>query len=63
MKTSRNTREREADELRKARRLEPMRKSGKERRTLYDRYDEEDEDFDPYPRRESAFDYFEEEER
>ena len=40
-----------------------MRKSGKERRTLYDRYDEEDEDFDPYPRRESAFDYFEEEER
>ena len=63
MKTSRAIREKEADGLRKARRLEPMRKSGKERYALYDRYEEEDEaDFGERSRRESAFNYFEEEE-
>ena len=35
MKTQKGIREHETDELRKAKRLEPMRKSGKERHTLY----------------------------
>ena len=61
MKTQKGIREHEADELRKAKRLEPMRKSGKERHTLYGNIDEEDDD-EPYVKRESALDYFDDEE-
>lgn len=58
MKTSRGIREREADELRKAKRLEPIRKSGKERHALYSRVDDEDDDeYRQLSRRESALDY------
>ena len=35
MKTQKGIREHDADELRKAKRLEPIRKSGKERHALY----------------------------
>lgn len=52
MKTQKGIREHEADELRKAKRLEPMRKSGKERRSI----DEEEEE-ELMPRRESVLDY------
>ena len=55
MKTQKGIREHEADELRKAKRLEPMRKSGKERHSLYRSIDEEEEEL--MPRRESVFDY------
>ena len=44
MKTQKGIREHEADELRKAKRLEPMRKSGKERHSLYRSIDEEDDE-------------------
>ena len=54
MKTQKGIREHEADELRKAKRLEPMRKSGKERHSLYRSIDEEEE---LMPRRESVLDY------
>lgn len=60
MKTPKGGRLRESDDLRKAKRLEPLRKSGKERHTLYGRM-EEDADEEPRPRRESAFDYFDDE--
>ena len=43
MKTQKGIREHETDELRKAKRLEPMRKSGKERHSLYRWIDEEEE--------------------
>ena len=56
MKTQRGIREHEADELRKAKRLEPMRKSGKERHSLYRSIDEEEEE-ELMPRRESVLDY------
>ena len=56
MKTQKGIREHEADELRKAKRLEPMRKSGKERHSLYRSIDEEEED-ELMPRRESVLDY------
>ena len=56
MKTVKGIREHEADELRKAKRLEPMRKSGKER------HEDDDEAYTPYVKRESALDYFDEEE-
>lgn len=64
MKTQKGIREHDTDELRKAKRLEPLRKSGKERHTLYTRYSAEDEDEEEYlpPKRESAFDYLDEEE-
>lgn len=62
MKTQKGIREHDTDELRKAKRLEPMRKSGKERHTLYSRYAEEEEEDDYVPaRRESAFDYLDDE--
>lgn len=64
MKTQKGFRSQDhADELRKAKRLEPMHKSGKERHTLYTRLNDDTED-EPLllPRRESAFDYFDEEE-
>ena len=56
MKTHKGLREHEADELRKAKRLEPMRKSGKERHSLYRSIDEEEEE-ELMPRRESVLDY------
>lgn len=63
MKTQKGIREHDTDELRKAKRLEPIRKSGKERHTLYSRYEEEDEEEEYVPaKRESAFDYLDDEE-
>lgn len=63
MKTQKGIREHDTDELRKAKRLEPMRKSGKERHTLYSKLDEEDEDdYRSYAKRESALDYLDDEE-
>ena len=56
MKTQKGIREHEADELRKAKRLEPMRKSGKERHSLYRSIDVEEEE-ELMPRRESVLDY------
>ena len=56
MKTQKGIREHETDELRKAKRLEPMRKSGKERHSLYRPIDEEEEE-ELMPRRESVLDY------
>lgn len=61
MKTQREIREREADELRKAKRLEPIRKSGKERHELFGSIDEDEED-EPLVKRESILDYLDEEE-
>lgn len=62
MKTTRDIRPYDTDGLRKARRLEPIRKSGKERHALYGRFDQEDEEMQPRAKRESAFDYFDDEE-
>ena len=62
MKTQKGIREHEADELRKAKRLEPIRKSGKERHSLYNALEEEEEDYTPFVKRESALDYLDEEE-
>lgn len=56
MKTQKGIREHETDELRKAKRLEPMRKSCKERHSLYRSIDEEEEE-ELMPRRESVLDY------
>ena len=56
MKTQKGIREHETHELRKAKRLEPMRKSGKERHSLYRSIDEEEEE-ELMPRRESVLDY------
>lgn len=61
MKTQKGIRENEADELRKAKRLEPMRKSGKERHALYN--DIADDDEEPLlSKRESILDYLDPEE-
>ena len=63
MKTPRGARPGDrSDELRKAKRLEPMRKSGKERHALYSNLRDEEDDEPIRPRRESAFDYFDDEE-
>lgn len=62
MKTQKGIREHDADELRKAKRLEPIRKSGKERHALYSSFDEEDEEEILPPKRESVLDYLDEEE-
>lgn len=62
MKTVKGIREHEADELRKAKRLEPLRKSGKERHALFSSFEEEDEGFVPLVKRESVLDYLDEEE-
>ena len=56
MKTPKGIREHDADELRKAKRLDPIRKSGKERHSLYRSIDEEEEE-ELMPRRESVLDY------
>lgn len=61
MKTPKGIREYDADELRKAKRLDPIRKSGKERHSLYRSIDEEDdEDLLGTTRRESVLDYLDE---
>lgn len=58
MKTPKGIREHDADELRKAKRLDPIRKSGKERHSLYRSIDEEDdENLLGTTRRESVLDY------
>ena len=63
MKTNKGFRdENHADELRKAKRLEPIHKSGKERHTIYRELDDEEDDAPARPKRESAFDYFDDEE-
>ena len=62
MKTQKGSREHDADELRKAKRLEPIRKSGKERHALYSSFDEEDEEEILPLKRESVLDYLDEEE-
>lgn len=65
MKTQKGVRGHDSDELRKAKRLEPLRKSGKERDALYSsiaRDEEDEEDYTAYPRRESALDYLDDEE-
>ena len=62
MKTQKGIREHDADELRKAKRLEPIRKSGKERHALYSSFDEEDEEEILHLKRESVLDYLDEEE-
>ena len=61
MKTPKGIREHDADELRKAKRLDPIRKSGKERHSLYRSIDEEDdENLLGTTRRESVVDYLDE---
>ena len=61
MKTPKGIREHDADELRKAKRLVPIRKSGKERHSLYRSIDEEDdENLLGTTRRESVLDYLDE---
>ena len=61
MKTPKGIREHDADELRKAKRLDPIRKSGKERHSLYRSIDEEDaENLPGTTRRESVLDYLDE---
>ena len=62
MKTQKGIREHDADELRKAKRLEPIRKSGKERHSLYNSFDDEEEEILPFAKRESVLDYLDEEE-
>lgn len=64
MKTNKGFRRTDvADELRKAKRLEPIHKSGKERRALFTDLDEEEDDYfrDRF-RRESPLDYLDVEE-
>ncbi|HJI19655.1 MAG: hypothetical protein ACLSVO_05240 [Alistipes sp.] len=65
MKTSKGLRTTDhADELRKAKRLEPMHKSGKVKHTLYNRLGEEEDDeaLPTLHRRESVLDYLDDEE-
>lgn len=57
MKTPKGVRDPHSDELRKAKRLEPMRKSGKDRHALYSTLHDEDDEEYTYTRRESALDY------
>ncbi len=59
MKTQQKFRDQDADELRKAKRLQPMHKSGKERHQLYHNIDEdEDEEYlKPKKKGMSAYDY------
>ena len=52
-----------ADTLKKGTKLPPMKKSGKERHTLYSELEEEDDDIAYHmPKKESVFDYFDEDE-
>ena len=57
MKTPKGVRDPHSDELRKAKRLEPMRKSGKDRHALYSTLPDEEYEEYTYTRRESALDY------
>jgi len=54
----------DSEDLRKAVKLDPVRKSGKERHSLYDELDEETEEleFDAFRKKESILDYFDDEE-
>lgn len=62
MKTQKGIREHNTNELRKAKRLEPIRKSGKERHMLFSSFEqEEQEEPDTRFKRESALDYLDEE--
>lgn len=61
MKDQKGIREHEADELRKAKRLEPIHKSGKERHELYNNFEEDDDELIITPKRESVLDYFDDE--
>lgn len=56
MKTQKGVRVHDTDELRKAKRLEPIRKSGKERHALFSRFDDDEEEV-YLPPRESVLDY------
>ena len=46
------------DAIRKPSKLDPIRKSGKERHSLYDADNDEDEELDYRGKRESVLDYF-----
>lgn len=46
----------------KSHKLDPIRKSGKERHNLYGRFDNDDEELNDYRPRESARDYYDDEE-
>lgn len=62
MKDQKGIREHDADELRKAKRLEPIHKSGKERHELYNNlHEDEDEEELITTKRESVLDYFDDE--
>lgn len=61
MKTPKGIREHDTDELRKAKRLEPIHKSGKERHAIFSSIDEEDDQDEPRIKRESTLDYFDDE--
>lgn len=61
MKTHKGIRVHDADDLRKAKRLEPMRKSGKERHALLSNINDDDDEL-IRPRRESVLDYLDTEE-
>ena len=63
MKTQKGARDPHSDELRKAKRLEPMRKSGKESHALYSSLHDEDDEEYTYTRRESALDYLDDDEQ
>lgn len=67
MKSTRDFRSQDAanDYVRKAAKLEPMKKSGKEKHNLYNgggHDDDEDDEFDLKPKRESVFDYLDDDE-
>ena len=63
MKTTRGFRDdSHADELRKAKRLDPIHKSGKERHSIYRELDDVEDDALTLPKRESALDYLDDEE-
>ena len=62
MKTTKGVRPRDTDELRKAKRLEPLHKSGKERHALYSSMNDDEDDELPRPKRESALDYLDKDE-
>lgn len=62
MKTQKGIREHDTDELRKAKRLEPIRKSGKERHSLFSNIDQDDSQEFTAPRQESILDYLDQEE-
>ncbi len=46
------------DSMKKAVKLEPVKKSGKERHQLYDDLDDDDQQLDYYKKKESVLDYF-----